>query len=682
MKKISCLKSIVFLLSIVVLTSITAQQAKQYALFEHYTNVSCGPCATQNPIFRANILEQNDGTVHHIAYHPWWPSSTDPMYVYNKPENTARTQYYNVSAVPDMLLRGNQWRGGPAGVTQGLINEDTKNGSPIRIRVKETINGSKRDVVIDVETVGNVTTASYVLHTAIIEKEITYSTPPGSNGEKYFPNVFRKFLAGINGEVFIPALPGTSFQFKYSYTLDPVWDSTKIYVIAFVQNITTKEVVNSGSTIDPDFELMNASANIFQQGSNGNANTFSANVQAFPQGTGNYKIKLIKKQPASWSSSFDFDNKNYSDSTVIQLNNGFNGDIQIKVNVGQDAGLGEYTITVEDLNNPYFKPQSFKYYVISGITDLIVNNEESFGDGNSYDWEQKYIDGLTFAGNTTFASTGHSVFLSGMESNSLTGVKNIYYNIGWTFPSFTNEKANALETFLDNGGNLFVAGQDIGWDTWDKDGNGTPITKLFYTNYLRAKYLNDGNASNTKLFAVQNDAIYGNVSQSNLKDAYGGNLYPDVIEPINGGLSIFNYNNDKNKIAGVRYQDTNFKTVYLGIGIENIADVSVGNSILKLSHDWFNGIITGTQFDKKIADLIYVYPNPASDMVNITFPEINEPTTLKAFDMNGRLIFAIALNKGIRQYQLNTEELKQGLYFIAVYSKNKILYQKTISIIH
>ncbi|MDZ7849024.1 MAG: hypothetical protein U5L96_21155 [Owenweeksia sp.] len=44
----------------------------------------------------------------------------------------------------------------------------------------------------------------------------------------------------------------------------------------------------------------------------------------------------------------------------------------------------------------------------------------------------------------------------------------------------TNDQAQALMSFMDTGGNVLVAGQDIGWSINDPNGYGTTTTRLFY----------------------------------------------------------------------------------------------------------------------------------------------------------------------------------------------------------
>ncbi|MBU1984234.1 hypothetical protein KJ815_07480, partial [bacterium] len=77
---------------------------RQVVLVEHFTNVGCDPCATYNPGIHSVLSLMTRDTVIKISYHPWWPSSSDPFYVWNVSENTARTNYYGVSSVPDIFV--------------------------------------------------------------------------------------------------------------------------------------------------------------------------------------------------------------------------------------------------------------------------------------------------------------------------------------------------------------------------------------------------------------------------------------------------------------------------------------------------------------------------------------------------------------------------------------------------
>ena len=59
-----------------------------------------------------------------------------------------------------------------------------------------------------------------------------------------------------------------------------------------------------------------------------------------------------------------------------------------------------------------------KYYTVNGVTDLVLNNVTSFGDGSPYgtwNFESMYTDGLDLAENTSYGVAGHNVFIAGMK---------------------------------------------------------------------------------------------------------------------------------------------------------------------------------------------------------------------------------------------------------------------------
>lgn len=79
-------------------------------MFEHFTQASCGPCASQNPGFEGTILTPNPSIVRHIAYHTSWPG-VDEMNAANPTEVANKVTYYNVQGVPDVVLEGNYKQG-------------------------------------------------------------------------------------------------------------------------------------------------------------------------------------------------------------------------------------------------------------------------------------------------------------------------------------------------------------------------------------------------------------------------------------------------------------------------------------------------------------------------------------------------------------------------------------------
>ncbi|MEZ4908199.1 MAG: hypothetical protein R2771_11310 [Saprospiraceae bacterium] len=91
---------------------------------------------------------------------------------------------------------------------------------------------------------------------AVVEKLYEYSGAP--NGETEFPNVFRKFIA--NDEPVSFTTEGETQTFNYKFEIDTTnWVADQIYILAYVVDSNTKEVLNSGTNYDSKVDLLSES---------------------------------------------------------------------------------------------------------------------------------------------------------------------------------------------------------------------------------------------------------------------------------------------------------------------------------------------------------------------------------------------------------------------------------------
>lgn len=242
MKKVNLLALLILMANFALAQNSTA---KRYILLEHFTNSRCSICASQNPGF-FNTIANFEDDVHHIAYHPPFPYNTCVFYLANTVQNSARATFYSVPGTPRVLRNGanstpaNQVT---ATVLQGLQGQT----SPIGFTVSET-SGSSRTATVQVHTFGEAPSGNLRLFVAVAEREIAFTSP---NGETLHHNVFRKMLTDIAGDPFTPAASGNTATLTFNYNIENNWDASQIYVLAFVQNMDTKEVLNSGTRFDP-----------------------------------------------------------------------------------------------------------------------------------------------------------------------------------------------------------------------------------------------------------------------------------------------------------------------------------------------------------------------------------------------------------------------------------------------
>ncbi len=215
-------------------------------LFEAHTSTTCGPCASQNPYLDAFIQQRFDSIVA-IKYHVWWPSPGDPMYDSNRAQQRVRTQYNSISAVPTLTVDGVHNQVSGYSTLSNLLtpyNNRRAIPSPISVSVTDTrLPGDTIKATINLQVVAPLSTYSnYKLKVAAVERKVTYATPPGSNGETIFYDVFRRMYPSVDG-MSINYTPGT-YTFEVKYKRAPYWVDSMMYTAVFIQDEYTHEVIN------------------------------------------------------------------------------------------------------------------------------------------------------------------------------------------------------------------------------------------------------------------------------------------------------------------------------------------------------------------------------------------------------------------------------------------------------
>lgn len=220
-------------------------QATRKVLFEEATSAYCGPCAASNPIFDAWLVA-NPLNALAIKYHPNF--GPDPMYLANPTQNTERVNYCGINAYPtvnaDGVLFDCCWPFSASCFT-GIVAQRVAVTTPLSITVTDArIPGDSVRSTVVLNLSSNLPAGNYYLRVMAIEGRVNYVTPPGSNGEMDFYQVFRWAYPNTTG-VAAPTTAGI-YTFIYTYKRLSNWVDTSIYTAAFVQNDVNKEVINSG----------------------------------------------------------------------------------------------------------------------------------------------------------------------------------------------------------------------------------------------------------------------------------------------------------------------------------------------------------------------------------------------------------------------------------------------------
>ena len=108
-----------------------------------------------------------------------------------------------------------------------------------------------------------------------------------------------------------------------------------------------------------------------------------------------------------------------------------------------------------------------------------------------------------------------------------------------------------------------------------------------------------------------------------------------------------------------------------------------------LGFECFTDAITGDTYCDDAAtgiemisddDNINIFPQPASDFVNISFPENTTIYNLEVFDLFGELLFTRNINNSLQNLTLPVNNLAQGTYLLKLNTHKGIITQKIIVI--
>lgn len=246
----NCKKNLILLICLILsFPEFVIGQSKRIVLLEHFTNTTCNDCKTKNDVFFSNILPDNLNEVIHISYFAPIPSSSSFFHSQNPTDNFDATNYYGITTTPKMVMNGTVLDDGSELIAQSDIDDFTsaKPESPIvysNFNLSDDGNGNY-DLRVIVGTEVAQPLGEYVIRTALVESEVAYNAP---NGETLHKNIMRKMLNNFAGRAFFPPTVGNLTFYDYSFTADPSWNSENLYIISWIQDLNSKEVLNVASS--------------------------------------------------------------------------------------------------------------------------------------------------------------------------------------------------------------------------------------------------------------------------------------------------------------------------------------------------------------------------------------------------------------------------------------------------
>lgn len=220
------------------------------SVLEEFTSATCPPCVTAGLVLKDVIMPSNN--VVSVRFHMNWPAPNDPWNLDNPTDNDSRRNYYAVSGIPDGYLNGKKTSVTDRNTLLNAIKADNAKKAPIEVVVTDAKTTDGGNVTVKIKT--NVDLKTHKLHVAVVtyfaEMPDLPQTLANSNGETEFYDAMNKMLPNAGGtSLSMAANEEKTFNFTYNRKSAPTWPEGMQYIVAYVQNTSTKEVLNAGTNL-------------------------------------------------------------------------------------------------------------------------------------------------------------------------------------------------------------------------------------------------------------------------------------------------------------------------------------------------------------------------------------------------------------------------------------------------
>ena len=635
------------LLLFITLIAVTCFGASRMPVGELFSATDCGPCASAAAYIDANYPPIQPVSII-VRYEV---DDASPFNDYDPTGMNGRVSTYfsGTYGVPNMHIDGTDYDAGPYSGWIDTLSSRAGTTAPLDIAFTNLTSDSV-EITLTLEDGGYAGT--YKLYAMITEDSIHYSAP---NGQTMFHQIFRSMITNSHyGDNVTLSAAKSPVVKHYAIDINPDWNVSNCFIVVFVQNTSTLEILQGARvevpapeyyyTVDPHLQIKSSITS-------DTTATFSSTVYNQGSNNDNYDVYADLDIPSGWTATTYADGSPFSTHTTMSVLSLSSANISTTISSNGISGSGTVMFRVSSPSIPG-QVDTVKFILNAGSHLLLVDDDT----GASYEiWFQNVFSNI----GVNFYNYDHSV--SGAPSASfLEQFDVVVWMTGTDYGDvLSTTDASALEAFLDAGGKLYFSSPELGYYVYT--GGGTSV-QPFYENYLKAQYDGD-NSSSRSITGTVGDPV-GNGLSFSITGGDGANdqNYPDYISPRAGtGAVICLEYGTAGQHAGIRYDSGTYRIVYTGFGLEGISTEANRDTVMYRILNWLDPTLLDIRENKSIrpnAISISAHPNPFNSSCVITLSchsrENGNPegwVDVRIYDLRGNVVWKANLSDSKERIQ-------------------------------
>lgn len=366
-----------------------------------------------------------------------------------------------------------------------------------------------------------------------------------------------------------------------------------------------------------------------------------------------FTIVLTSDVPEGWNVSLCIDSLCYEDSLDWSVNGGESITVMPEFSPMTITGDGTAIVRVRSINNPGDEKQ-LMFFHASGADYLLVCGDP---DNNYVEYYAEVFE----RGDVPYNNWPR--WFAPLHEEDLQYFKRVFWYTGDAENTLTTEDFDIMNEMPSYGIKMFITGQNIAEDLQGE---------AFLEDFLRTSYV--GMTTSRLVLGIQGDTISnGFIFSISGNNGANNQDSPDVISPVNGSSATFNYSDGS--CAGIKYEEGDFKLVFLGFGFEAINSAQTRYLLGCNVRHYFGLVIVDadepleTMLPEKM-QLVRNYPNPfnAQTKIEIDIP-VKQNVTVAVYDIAGRLVDEIhngVLDAGRHFITWDAADKASGIYYCRV----------------